>query len=159
MADVIPIFKKDDPFEKANYRPISLLPSLSKVYEILIYQQLNAFLENKLSLLCGFRSRYSTQHALLNLINKWHSCLDNSGVVGTTLMDLSKAFDCLPHELALAKLHAYGVDIKNLKLLQDYLQPNTKRQTCFYLQLMVEDSPRSTTSFYPWSITFQYFLK
>ena len=70
MADVIPIFKKDDPFEKENYRPISLLPSLSKVYEKLIYQQLNIF-ENKLSpLLCGFRSSYSTQHALLNLINK-----------------------------------------------------------------------------------------
>ena len=90
MADVIPIFKKDDPFEKANYRPISLLPSLSKVYEKLIYQQLNIFFENKLSpLLCGFRSSYSTQHALLNLINKWHSCLDNSGVVGKILMDLN----------------------------------------------------------------------
>ena len=114
MAEVIPIFKKDAPFEKANYRPISLLPSLSKVYEKLIYQQLKTFFENKLSpLLCGFRSRYSTQHALLNLINKWHSCLDNSGVVGTILMDLSKAFDCLPHELILAKLHAYGVDIKS----------------------------------------------
>ena len=71
MADVIPIFRNDDPFEKAHYRPISLLPSLSKVYEKLIYQQLSTFFENKLSLLlCGFRSRYSTQHALLNLINK-----------------------------------------------------------------------------------------
>ena len=71
MADVMPIFKKDDPFEKANYRPISLLPSLSKIYEKLIYQQLSTFFENKLSpLLCGFRSRYSTQYALLNLVNK-----------------------------------------------------------------------------------------
>ena len=122
MADVIPIFKKGDPFEKANYWSISLLPSLSKVYKKLIYQQLSTFFENKLSpLLCGFRSRYSTQHELLNLINKWHSCLDNSGVVGTILMDLSKAFDCLPHELNLAKLHAYGVDVTSLKLLQDYL--------------------------------------
>ena len=128
MAVVIPIFKKDDPFEKANCRPISLLLSLSKVYEKLIYQQLSTFFENKLSpLLCGFRSRYSTQHALLNLINKWHSCLDNSGVVGTILMDLSKAFDCLPHELILAKLHAYGVDIKSLKLLKDYLSNRTQR--------------------------------
>ena len=91
MADVIPIFKKDDPFKKENYRPISLLPSLSKVYEKLIYQQLHAFFENKLSpLLCGFRSRNSTQHALLNLINKLHSCLYNSRVVSTILMDLSK---------------------------------------------------------------------
>ena len=127
MADVIPIFKKDDPFEKGNYRPISLLPSLSKVYKKLIYQQLNAFFENKLwPLLYGFRSRYSTQQALLNLINKWHSCLDNSGVVDTILMDLSKAFDCLPHELVLAKLHAHGVDIKGLKLLQDYLSHRTE---------------------------------
>ena len=61
------------------------------------------------------------------MINKWHSCLDNSGVVGTILMDLSKAFDCLPHELVLAKLHAYGVDIKSLKLLQDYLSNRTQR--------------------------------
>ena len=128
MAGVIPIFKKDDSFEKENYRAISLLPSLSKVYEKLIYQQLSTFFENKSSpLLCGFRSRYSTQHALLNLINKWHSCLDNSEVVGTILMDLSKAFDCLPHELILAKLHAYGVDIKSLKLLQDYLSNRTQK--------------------------------
>ena len=103
MADVIPIFRKVDPSEEANYRPINLLPSLSKVYEKLVYQQLNIFFENKLSpLLCGFRSKYSTQHALLNLINKWHICLDNSGVVGAILRDLSKVFDCLPHELLLA---------------------------------------------------------
>ena len=128
MADVIPILKKDYPFEKANYRSISLLSSLSKVYEKLICQQLNTFFENKLSpLLCGFRSRYSTQHASLNLINKWHSCLDNSGIVGTILMNFSKACDCLPHELILAKLHACGVDIKSFKLLQEYLSDQTQR--------------------------------
>ena len=128
MADVIRIFKKDDLFEKANYKLISLLPSLLKVYEKLIYQQLNAFFENELShFLCGFRSRYSTQHALLNLINKLHSYLDNSGVVGTILMDLSKAFDCLPHELVLAKLHGNGVGRKSLKFLQDYLSNRTQR--------------------------------
>ena len=66
---------------------------------------------------------YSTQHALINLINKWHSYLDNSGVVSIILMDLSNAFDCLPHELILAKLHVYGVDIKSLKLLQDFILP------------------------------------
>ena len=61
------------------------------------------------------------------MINKQHSCLDISGVVGTIHMDLSKALDCLTHELILAKLHAYGVDIKNLKLLQDYLSNRTQR--------------------------------
>ena len=63
---------------------------------------------------------FSTQHALLNLRNKWHS-LDNSVVVGATLIDLSKGTDCLPHELISAKLHAHGVEIKNLKLSQEYL--------------------------------------
>ena len=76
---------------------------------------------------CGFPSRYSTQHAFLNFVYKWHSCLDDSGVVGTILMNLCKAFDYLPHELALVKLHAYGVDIKSLKLLQDYLSNRTQR--------------------------------
>ena len=100
-ADVILIFIKEDPVEKANYRPISLIPSLSKVYEKLIYQQLIKFFENKLSpLLCGVRSRYSTQHEFFNLINKCYSCLDNSGVVGTILVDLSKAFDCLAMNLS-----------------------------------------------------------
>ena len=69
----------------------------------------------------------STQHALINLINKWHSYLDNSGVVGIILTDLSKAFDCLPHEPVLSKLHAYRVDIKSLKFLQDYLSNRTQR--------------------------------
>ena len=70
---------------------------------------------------------FSTQHALLNLRNKWHSCLDNSGVVGATLIDLSKGTDCLPHELISAKLHAHGVEIKNLKLSQEYLSKWTQR--------------------------------
>ena len=54
--------------------------------------------------LCGFRKGHSTQNALLNLLKNWQKCLDKSGVVGTVLMDLSKAHDCLPHDLLLAKL-------------------------------------------------------
>ena len=128
MADVIPIFKRGSFWKKANYRPISLSPSLWKVYKKLIYQQLKTFFENKLScLLCGFLSRHSTQHALLNLINKWHSCLNNSGAVGIILMDPSKAFGCLSREPILAKLHACRVEMKSLKLLQDYLSDRTQR--------------------------------
>ena len=92
------------------------------------HQLLNTFYENKLSpLLRGFRSRYSTQHALLNLNNKWQSCLDNSRLVRTILMDLFKAFDCLAHEPVLAKLHAYRVEVKSLKLLLDNLSIQTQR--------------------------------
>ena len=70
MADVIPIFKKDAPFEKTSYRHISFLPALSKVYDKLIYQQLNAFFENKLfPLLYGFGtiSRYNSYGPLQSI--------------------------------------------------------------------------------------------
>ena len=60
-------------------------------------------------LLCGFRKGISTQHALLNLIQNCQKYLDNSGHIGCVLMDLSKAYDCIDHELLLAKLAAYGL--------------------------------------------------
>ena len=116
LAEIIPIHKKDDKTNKANYRPISILPALSKVFERVLYNQLNSFFENKLSkFLCGFRRNYSTQHTLFRLLKDWQLCLDNSGVVGTILMDLSKAYDCLPHDLLIAKLVAYGVQEKGLQ--------------------------------------------
>ena len=53
---------------------------------------------------------HSTQHALLRLLSRWQSSLDKPEIVGTVLMDLSKAYDCIPHDLIIAKLSAYGVD-------------------------------------------------
>ena len=122
LSDITPVFKKLDPSDKANYRPVSVLPLLSKVFEKIIYDQLYEYLENFLSeLLCGFRKAHSTQHALFRLIQKWQAELDSGGYVGTILMDLSKAYDCLSHDLLIAKLEAYGLDIGSLNLLLDYL--------------------------------------
>ena len=116
------MFKKLDPSDKANYRPVSVLPLLSKVFEKIIYDQLYEYLENFLSeLLCGFRKAHSTQHALFRLIQKWQEELDSGGYVGTILMDLSKAYDCLSHDLLIAKLEAYGLDVGSLNFLLDYL--------------------------------------
>jgi len=85
-------------------------------------------MEPKLNkLLCGFRKGHSTQHALIRLVQKWQSCLDNNEVVGTVLMDLSKAYDCLNHELLIAKLHAYGVSIESGRLLYNYLKHRKQR--------------------------------
>ena len=74
------------------------------------------------SFLSAYRSRYSTQHVLLWLIEQWRACLDENKVVGGILMDLSKAFDCLPHDLLIAKLEAYGVERNSLLLLMSYLK-------------------------------------
>ena len=119
---VIPDYKSGDASCKLNYGPISTLPYLSKVFEKLLSMNINVFFENKFSsLLCGFRAIHSTQKALLKLLQHWQSCLNNSGIVGTILMDLSKAFDCLPHDLLIAKLEAYGFSCISLKLIFSYL--------------------------------------
>ena len=127
-ADVVPVHKKDSTADKSNYRPISLLPAISKVFERLIFNQLSVFFETKLSkFLCGFRKRYSTQHAIINLIKDWQKALDNSEKVGAVLMDLSKAYDTLPHDLLIAKLAAYGLDYNSLKYLYSYLSNRKQR--------------------------------
>ena len=71
--------------------------------------------------MCDFRKAHSTQHALLRLIQKWQAELDTGGYGGTTLMDLSKAYDCLSHDLLIAKLEGYGLDVGSLNFLLDYL--------------------------------------
>ena len=67
--------------------------------------------------MCGFWKGHSTQHALFMLIQKWQAKLDSGVYVGTILMDLSKAYDCLSHNLLIAKLKAYGLDIGSLNFL------------------------------------------
>ena len=128
LAEVIPVHKSKSVLEKENYRPISLLPVLSKVIEKLMAKRISEFFQNKLSnFLCGFRSKYSTQHALFRLIQKWQSSLDKSWKIGTILMDLSKAFDTLPHDLLIAKLQAYGFGDDSLKLISSYLSNRYQR--------------------------------
>ena len=89
-ADLSPLFKNDDPNCKRNFRPISVLPAASKVYERILNDQTYPYFQEKLSeILCSFREGYGTQHSLIRLIAKWRKCLDASGIVGTILMDLS----------------------------------------------------------------------
>ena len=122
QAKVSPIFKKDDLLHKENYRPVSILPLLSKVYEKLLYYQLSDYVENIFNIiLCGFRKAHSTQHALFKLLQSWQKELDEKGMVATVLMDLSKAYDRIPHDLLIAKLSAYGIDSVALLLISDYL--------------------------------------
>ena len=102
-ADVSPVFKKGNHNDKTNYRPVSILPSLSKIYERLIYNQINQMTENALSIFqCGFRKKYSTQHALIAMTEKTRKIPDKGGTFDALLTDLSKAFDCMTHDLFIA---------------------------------------------------------
>ena len=127
-ANVTPIFKKDSRTDKKKYRPVSILPNLSKLYERLIYNQLSKFFECNLSKLqCGFRKGFNAQDCLIVLIETWKRMLDKGGTCGALLTDLSKAFDCLPRDLLIAKLHAHGVDSKSLRILSSYLTNRKQR--------------------------------
>jgi ribonuclease P/MRP protein subunit RPP40 len=90
--------------------------------------QISDYMKDKLSIyLCGFRKGMSAQNCLLFLIEKWRKCLDKTGKCGVLLTDLSKAFDCLVHDLLIAKLHAYGFDYLSLKLILSYLTDRGQR--------------------------------
>ena len=122
LTDIIPVFKKKDPLNKSNYRPVSVLPIVSKLFEKIIQQQVNSFISNCLSpYLCGYRKVYNTQQALLALIEKWRNNLDDKGDGAAVWMDLCKAFDTLNHDLVIAKLSAYGFEHDALKLIYSYL--------------------------------------
>ena len=127
-ADVIPIFKKGDRVDKDNYRPVSILSNLSKIYEWCIYSQMADFFENILSKYqCGFRKGLSAQQCLLLMIEKWKKSVDKGYAFGAMLTDLSKAFDCIVHDLLIAKLHAYGFDNSSLNFIHNYLTNRKQR--------------------------------
>ena len=122
LAEVTPIFKKADTFDITNYRLVSLLSHVSKVYERIIFNQISACFEPLFStLLTGFRKNQNTQHSLLKMLELWKEALDQRISVSAIFMDLSKAFDTLNHDLLLAKLEAYGFSENSIGYIQSYL--------------------------------------
>ena len=124
LAKVIPIYKKGDPSDMNNYRPISLLPSISKVIEKVVSKQLTQYLiRNNLINMnqYGFRPGYSTELAALHVIDKVTKDLDKKLIPINIYLDLSKAFDTLNHEILLNKLNHYGVSNIELTFFRNYL--------------------------------------
>ena len=107
---------------------MSVLSAMSKVFERLMSKQITSFINPKLSkLLCGFRKGYSSQDALFRVIGQCRKILDRSDKVGMVLMDLSKAYDCISHDLLLAKLEVYGFSLESLNLMNSYLTNRLQR--------------------------------
>ena len=123
-ARVIPLHKGDSRENVNNYRPISILSTLSKIFERVVYNQLYSFLE-KFNLLnpnqFGFRKSRSTVQAVLDQLSFVYNNLDESNTVISIFMDFSKAFDCLDHTLLLKKLYHFGIRGIPFQWFQSYL--------------------------------------
>lgn len=127
ISKVKPIYKKGDESSLNNYRPISVLPTISKVIERVMYNQLYMYF-NCNNLLCeqqyGFRPKHSTEYAAVKLVDRIINNMDNNKTKLTPVaifMDLSKAFDTLNFDIFLTKIHYYGIRGTALNLIQNYL--------------------------------------
>lgn len=130
---VFPLFKKGEISKAENYRPISIIPTISKVFEIIIKNRLVSYFDrNNLlnSQQFGFRAGHSTSQAVYNVLQNIISGLEAGKHMALTLCDLSKAFDCVNHALLLHKLEFYGITGPALSLIRSYLDNRVQCVSC-----------------------------
>ena len=123
-AKVIPLHKKNETLLPKNYRPVSLLPVLSKVTERCIFLQMSSYLEDN-NLLHpshhGFRSKHSTATALIQMFDSWMEAFENDEVSAVIMLDMSAAFDVVDYDILLSKLALYGFEESVLAWIRSYL--------------------------------------
>ena len=131
IARVTPIYKEGEKSEKSNYRPISVLPVISRLFEKIIFDQLYQYM-NGSGLLSpdqsGFRALHSTNTCLLKCTDDWFNGIDQGLLTGMIFIDLKKAFDTVDHEILCKKLAHYGVLGRGLSWFKSYLA--NRKQYC-----------------------------
>ena len=123
-----PVFKNEDPLNEMNYRPVTLLSTVDKVYEQLlsgqVYQHFDNILDSSIS---AYRKMHSCETTIIRLTEEWKSAMDNKQVVGILSTDMSKAFDSLQPSLLINKLKAYGFSEQALCLMRSYFTNKQNR--------------------------------
>ena len=130
LAHVTPIYKSADQSLMDNYRPISVLPVLSKIVERVVHRQLSDYLEENCLLSpnqFGFRKGRSTHHTVTYFAGYIRNCIDKGEYCGAAFIDLNKAFDTVDHGRFLSKLPHYGIKGKELTWFEDYLFGRSQR--------------------------------
>ena len=129
-SEIKPIYKKGDKTLITNYRPISLLPVFSKIFEKVIYKRVYCHLTLNSILVkeqFGFRYNSSTETAIYTLINNILSSLNNRIIVGGLFCDLQKAFNCVNYSILLSKMEFYGITGVSNKLMESYIRDRYQR--------------------------------
>ena len=132
IANVAPIFKEGSKSEIGNYRPISILSTVARVFERLVYDQLSSYMEKNKYLSkyqSGFRKFHSTVTSMLRNSNDWLLNMDRGNYNGVVFFDIKKAFDTVDHEILLCKLNKYGISGVELSWFKSYL--SDRKQSCF----------------------------
>ena len=130
LANVIPVYKKKDKVLCSNYRPISLLSNISKIYEKVFHSRIYEFFEQNDIFYVhqfGFRKKHSTDHALLSITEHIKNKIDNQNLTCGIFIDLEKAFDTVNHKILLKKLEHYGINGIGHCWLSDYLTGRKQR--------------------------------
>ena len=128
-SKVIPVFKKGSPLDPSNYRPISLLSNIDKIFEKLMFSRVSSFLETNrviYSKQFGFRKSLSTTHALISMVEQIRQCLDEGNVAVGIFVDLQKAFDTVDHQILCHKLKHYGIRGIANQWFSSYLSSRTQ---------------------------------
>ena len=131
IARVAPIFKSGSTEDRSNYRPISVLPVVSRLFEKLIYDQLYEYLDSNMHLFkdqYGFRNLHSVVSCLLNCTNDWYVNIDRGKFTAMIFIDLKKAFDTVDHQILLNRMRNYGIDGLEHQWFSSYL--DNRRQFC-----------------------------
>ena len=145
VAKIVPIFKKDNPHLTGNYRPISLLPVISKVFEKVVFSQLYSYFDQNGLLYksqYGFRKGHSCEFAAMEVTDKIFQSLDKKKLPIALFLDFSKAFDTINHSILLNKLKHYGINGTALKWFSSYL--TNRKQFVLYKGKMSKETTITT---------------
>ena len=121
-AKVIPLYKRADRSDPNNYRPISILPTISKIFERHLSNQIKTYIMGFFhNFQSGFREKHSCQTSLTRITNDWLDAMDNGNYIGALFLDLRKAFDSVDHVILLHKLKLYNFSKNSIQLIESYL--------------------------------------